>query len=773
MAKLSTEERISRIEQAPAEVQVMVAKAFLRDDIDDEDVQYLFNSDTPEELNDPDEHYEIENLNAEDPEGIGAAGFTMRTSRPANNNNFIVTGSGGWNTCIKGNPLYGPANALANCVGYASGRFNEIINIARDTSGCTYKTLNCNAVGFKERAEAAGLQTGSTPRRGAIMCWGKEGGAGHVAIVERVDSNNQVYTSESGWGSSAIFWNQTRTNNNGKWGCGSGYYFRCFIYLPDDVQKLIDGGSPAPGPGPSGKFNIGDHVIINGPLYVNSNASSPAGNTGDKDTYITRKNPGSAHPYNTTGDLGWMDESSIRFADPQPTPTPTPSTGFNVGDHVIINGPLYVSSDAASPAGSVSDRETYITRKVNAPHPYNTTGDLGWMDESSIRKYEDPQPTPPEPTPTPTPSTEVKGLDISNYQDGISFDAIKNSEYGKFVILRAGFTGWGTGVNYNKDKSFEGFYAEAKAKGIPVGAYWYSCANTYDKGVAEANYMYENCLKGKQFEYPIYMDVEDSHWQVGNKAGVTAAIKGFCETLEAKKYYVGIYGSDISGFQEKMNIDELNAYDKWVARYGSAPQYVKSYGMWQTSSSGRISGYSSDLDTDIAYKDYPTIMKTNGYNGYAEGPAPVPPTPEPPAPTPSLKYNIGDRVVIDGGLYVSSDAAEPAGHVSNKVTNITRRVDGAAHPYNTTGDLGWMNESDIQPYNEPAPQPEPEGLKVGDTVKIIGYGNGSAYGGANVAGGIGWTRTILRIYDGKPYPYMVGNNSGVTGFYTESSLQKL
>lgn len=45
MSKLSTEERIKRIEMAPAEMQVMVAKAYLRDDIDDEDVQYLFNED--------------------------------------------------------------------------------------------------------------------------------------------------------------------------------------------------------------------------------------------------------------------------------------------------------------------------------------------------------------------------------------------------------------------------------------------------------------------------------------------------------------------------------------------------------------------------------------------------------------------------------------------------------------------------------------------------------------------------------------------------------
>lgn len=389
MAQLSSEERIARVEQAPVEVQTMVAKAFLRDDIDDEDVQYLFNQETPEEMND--EGVEIENLNAEEPEGIGTDGFTMRTTCPSNNKNYIVTGSGGWNTCIKGNPTYATANALANCVGYANGRFNEIINIARDTSGCTYKTLNCNAVNFKERAEAAGLKTGSTPRRGAIICWG--GGSsncGHVGVVERVDSNNQIYTSESGWGSSAIFWNSTRNNNNGRWGLGSSYYFRCFIYLPDDVQKAIDGTTPTPipTPTPSDKFNIGDKVVINGALYVSSNAASPSGSVSNKVTNITRKVPGTAHPYNTTGDLGWMNESDIK-AYVEPTPTPTP-TGLQVGDTVKIigtgNGSSYGDSNTAYGIG--------WTRQIlkiwdGRPYPYqvgNSTGTTGFYKESSLQK---------------------------------------------------------------------------------------------------------------------------------------------------------------------------------------------------------------------------------------------------------------------------------------------------------------------------------------------------------------------------------------------------
>ena len=391
MAQLSSEERIARVEQAPEAVRVMVAKAFLRDDIDDEDVQYLFNSDSPEQLN---EDGEIENLNADDPEGIGATGFTMRTTRPANNKNFITRGSGGWNTCIKGSPRYQYADALANCVGYASGRFNEIINIARETSGCTYTTLNCNAVNFKERAEAAGLQTGSTPRRGAIMCWGKEGDAGHVAIVERVNNNNSVYTSESGWGSSSIFWNSTRTNNNGRWGCGAGYYFRCFIYLPDDVQKAIDAEepkpTPTPAPTPSDKFNIGDKVVINGALYVSSTASSPAGSVSNKITNITRKAPGTAHPYNTTGDLGWMDESSISaYNEPAPAPAPTPRP-LSVGDTVEIvgtgNGSSYGTSNTAYGIG--------WTRQIlkiwdGRSYPYqvgNSTGTTGFYRAEALKR---------------------------------------------------------------------------------------------------------------------------------------------------------------------------------------------------------------------------------------------------------------------------------------------------------------------------------------------------------------------------------------------------
>lgn len=65
-----------------------------------------------------------------------------------------------------------------------------------------------------------------------------------------------------------------------------------------------------------------------------------------------------------------------------------------------------------------------------------------------------------------------------------------------------------------------------------------------------------------------------------------------------------------------------------------------------------------------------------------------------------MKYKIGDKVIINGYLYKSSNATSPSGSVKNKVTYITRTANGSKHPYNTTGDLGWMDESSIKLYQD-------------------------------------------------------------------------
>lgn len=212
---------------------------------------------------------------------------------------------------------------------------------------------------------------------------------------------------------------------------------------------------------------------------------------------------------------------------------------------------------------------------------------------------------------------EIFGIDVSKWQGDFDFNNAKKQGV-KFAIIRAGYTGSIDGIVKTIDPKFEQYYKECKKIGIPVGAYWYSRATSKAKGEAEAQWLYEHCLKGKQFEYPIYIDVEDTVYQKRtSKRNVTSAIKGFCDWLEKKGYYVGIYASDIYGFKDMMNINDLKSYDKWVARYGIKPTYVKEYGMWQFSEeNGKIKGASDSLDLDYCYKDYPTIIKKKGLNGF-------------------------------------------------------------------------------------------------------------------------------------------------------------
>ena len=307
----------------------------------------------------------------------------IRTTRPtAGNKYFITRSNGGYSTCIKGKPTDRQCDVLSNCVGYACGAFNEELGL-----GYEKYHLNCNAENFIERAIASGLSIVSKAVVGSILCWEGLGSlAGHVAIVIEVINDNCIRTAESGYGSSHPFWITKRYNNNGRWGMNANYRTRGFIVNPNYPYKP----TPKPEPTPSDKFNIGDKVIINGALYVSSNAASASGSVSNKVTNITRKNPGSAHPYNTTGDLGWMDESSIRKAEePKPQPAPQP-TGLQVGDRVKItgtgNGSSYGDSNTAYGIGW---KRQILKIWSGRPFPYqvgNSTGTTGFYKESSLQK---------------------------------------------------------------------------------------------------------------------------------------------------------------------------------------------------------------------------------------------------------------------------------------------------------------------------------------------------------------------------------------------------
>lgn len=208
-----------------------------------------------------------------------------------------------------------------------------------------------------------------------------------------------------------------------------------------------------------------------------------------------------------------------------------------------------------------------------------------------------------------TQTMEKKGIDLSVHNGIVNFAMLKNVV--DFAILRAGYGR----LTAQKDSKFETNYKGCKDNGIDCGVYWYSYAMTEDEARQEAKACLE-CIKDKQFEYPVYFDIEEQKQLALGKEKVSAIIKAFCEVIERAGYWVGVY-TMASAFGAYVSDEVKKRYAVWVAHWGvNAPSFSGTYGMWQYSDKGNIAGVSGNVDLNKAYFDYPAEIKKHGLNGY-------------------------------------------------------------------------------------------------------------------------------------------------------------
>lgn len=206
----------------------------------------------------------------------------------------------------------------------------------------------------------------------------------------------------------------------------------------------------------------------------------------------------------------------------------------------------------------------------------------------------------------------VKGIDVSKWQGDVDFGKVKSAGY-KFVMINAGY---GRYIS-QKDKCFDKNYSNAKSVGLNVGAYWYSYAVNAAQAEAEAKVFLE-AVKGREFEYPLAMDIEDAVQQGLSNAVVGDIINAFCSYLESNGCYAAIY-SYADFLKNKVPAECRKKYDVWVAHFDvDEPAYSDSYGMWQYSSTGKVNGVNGNCDLDYSYKDYPALIKEKGLNGYGK-----------------------------------------------------------------------------------------------------------------------------------------------------------
>lgn len=262
----------------------------------------------------------------------------------------------------------------------------------------------------------------------------------------------------------------------------------------------------------------------------------------------------------------------------------------------------------------------------------------------------------------------MDGIDVSAHQGDIDFKKVAAAGK-RFVMLRAGT--W-SGNSIATDKYFEKNYAGAKEAGLLVGAYFYSYSYTLDSIMNEARF-FVDLLKGKQFEMPVCMDYEyEPKILALSNAERTRNVKAFLEHLEENGFYAALYAST-DFINNKLNYSELASYDMWSAQYGSKNTCKLPYGIWQTHGSpqknwpgGTCDGVNGWVDLDIAYKDYATIMKKAGLNGF-NGDEPIP---EPVTSSVMLLRSFGGAN-MQGFSSPNANGAVPYDHMPNAYRVVT------------------------------------------------------------------------------------------------------
>ena len=352
-----------------------------------------------------------------------------------------------------------------------------------------------------------------------------------------------------------------------------------------------------------------------------------------------------------------------------------------------------------------------------------------------------------------------RGIDISAHQGNIDLNALKNQI--DFVIIRVGY-----GTKGAIDTKFTRNADLCKQLGIPMGFYWYSYALDVAGAENEAKAFLE-AIKPYTPEYGCWFDMEDADgYKKKNGMPSNSTLQDicyrFCEIVEDAGYYSGIYASQ-SWLDNQLSGEKLARFDKWVAQWPTSggkqkalsvdPNTRSDVSLWQFTSEGKFSGYSGRLDTNYAYKTFPNPE--------------IKPQPKPiPEPIPSKhKFNIGDKVILNGVLYTSSNAEAPVSSINNKITNITRYAEGAAHPYNTTGDLGWMNEEDIKLYSEQNPS---DIIRKGSKVKFMGS---KSYSGIQLASWVtGYVFDVIEVSGDR---IVIGKGTAVTAAVNIKDCQKV
>lgn len=199
--------------------------------------------------------------------------------------------------------------------------------------------------------------------------------------------------------------------------------------------------------------------------------------------------------------------------------------------------------------------------------------------------------------------TSYKGIDVSRFQGKINWYEVA-ADGVSFAFIRVGNRGYGNGTMV-EDPNFESNIKGANAAGVKAGVYFFSQAITEEEAIEEANFVLER-IAPYQIDCPVVVDLEMIPGDEGRADSLTPEqrtqmMKVFCDTIAEAGYQPMIY-MNLEMAAIRINLEELEGYDKWFAYYNPEMYFPYEYDVWQYSERGTVAGVPEPVDLNIAFE---------------------------------------------------------------------------------------------------------------------------------------------------------------------------
>lgn len=203
----------------------------------------------------------------------------------------------------------------------------------------------------------------------------------------------------------------------------------------------------------------------------------------------------------------------------------------------------------------------------------------------------------------------LRGIDVSWVQGDIDWAEVKRSGI-DFAIIRAG-RGDIDETGPKEDTFFRQNIEGAIKNGVNVGVYFYSYAQSVEQAVEEAEF-FVSLLEGYEISYPVIMDVEEP---INGEDSISEISDAFLQVVANEGYYPMLYSFRLK-LENYIDTKLKDHYAIWVAQTENdqPPDVDFEYYMWQYSHEGKVNGIKGNVDLNVAYRDFPEVLKFYGLN---------------------------------------------------------------------------------------------------------------------------------------------------------------